>query len=165
MYGRRDEAAVRQVVHGVEQDAALLRFRPDVRVDAAVVGRGDREEGALQVAAVVAAPPQLDRARRREVLEFPGEVGADHGDARPRLEQAHHLLLRHGAATHHDAAPSLEMQEYWIEAHGHLVIPSAWAACMHTLVLGVPTNTRAHFPLREAGPIRVALVTLLVLTS
>ena len=124
MYGRRDEAAVRQVVHGVEQDATLLRFRPDVRVDAAVVGRGDREERALQVAAAVTTPPQFDRARRREVLEFPGEVGAHHGDARPRFEQAHHLLLRHGAATHHDAAPSLEMQEYRIEAHGHLVMPS-----------------------------------------
>src|SRR6266851_8357126 len=30
---------------------------------------------------------------------------------------------------------------------------------------GFPTNTRARFPLREAGPIRVALVTLLLLTS
>src|SRR5712691_4243350 len=38
--------------------------------------------------------------------------------------------------------------------------------CLHEHPrLRFPTNTRARFPLREAGPIRVALVTLLLLTS
>src|SRR6266702_3046524 len=74
MHRRRDEAAVWQVVHGVQEDATLFGFRPDVRVRAAVVGCGDRDEGTVQVTPSIGAPPQLDRPRRREVLELPREV-------------------------------------------------------------------------------------------
>src|SRR5207247_1355688 len=74
-------------------------------------------ESALEVAALICAPPHRDRPGRCQILELPGKLGAHHRHARSCLQQPYDLLLRDSAAAHDDGVPPLEVQEHWIEAH------------------------------------------------
>ena len=106
-----------QVVHGVQQDPALFGFIPDGGVCIAVIRRCDREEGALEVTALIRTPADLNRAGGRQVLELPGQRWAHDCDSRLRLEQSHDLLLRDCPAADNDAMPAAKVQKNGVECH------------------------------------------------
>ena len=97
--------------------SATLRSTPEptasaaiVGVDRLVVGRGERQRGAGEIAAAIGPRVMHDLVGVRERGERRGQRRGDDGHARARRQQALDLPLRDLAAADHDARPPLEIE-------------------------------------------------------
>jgi len=114
---RRDEAAMVQVVNGVEQHALPLGLG-QTRALAA------RSSVPAMASQAPARSPD-DRAggagrspRCRELRQARRGLGTHHGDVRAGREQAEHFLLGDCAAADHYSAAPTQVEKHGIERHG-----------------------------------------------
>src|SRR5205807_2502656 len=115
MNRRRDEAAMLQIVHRVERYAQPLGLGIDRLVHRPIVGCGNREPGAREIAPAIGPAPYLDRAPPREVRQASQEIRAHNRHVGAGRHQATHLLLRHRAAADHHGAPAAQVEKDRVE--------------------------------------------------
>ena len=87
--------AVGRIVGAVDPDPPRLGVAVDRAVDLGVAGGGDHQPAAVEVAGPVRAAVAGHPVVRRDGVD---DLGRDHVDPGPALDQAGHLLRRHPSA-------------------------------------------------------------------
>src|SRR5262249_28932846 len=122
--GGKDRVAMSGIVRGVDPHSACAAFARDFRVHGAIVGGGERQDRAGEVAGGVCPRHVGDQPGRGQLRERRRKGGAHDGDDRTDGEQRENLALGHGAAAEHDARAPPELDEERKERHDYASTPA-----------------------------------------